>query len=216
MHQKRSNISLKWPIPRKGSTYIAVASHSKNSSIPLVVILREMLNIARTKKEAKYITKNKYVKVNNKVRNNEKFPVQLYDIVSLEKSKKSYRLEIHNKKFTLKEVSGEDAKQLTLKVIGKKIISKDKIQANLLNGQNFLMKEGFSVGDSLLVDTEKNKILKIIKLTKGANVEIIVGKHAGQVGTLNEIVQTGNEKRYLVQLEGKEINLPFKSLLAIE
>jgi hypothetical protein len=30
------------------------------------------------------------------------------------------------------------------------------------------------------------------------------------------MIQNGNEKRYLVLIEDKEINLPFKSLLAIE
>lgn len=204
-----------WPVPRKGTTYIAHASHAANSSIPLVFILRDILKIAKSKKEARYFVLNGDVKVNNKVRRDVKFPVQVFDVVNLEKAKKNYRLEIVNKKFALAEVKGKDAETKIVKVSGKTQLPGKKIQMNLEDGQNFIYAKAFNLGDSVVLDTKKDSVEKVLPLKKGAKVEVISGKHAGEKGELKDIVTYDRIKQYIIKLEGKEVGLPFKTLLVI-
>jgi len=215
-HLKRQEIPKTWPVPRKGTKFIAVASHAKRKSIPLLFILRDILGIAKTRKEAKRIVFQGDVKINNKLRKDEVFPVQVFDVISLEKTKKNYRLEIVNKKFQLKEISDKEAGKKIVKISGKKILGKGKVQINLEDGGNFLIKEEFSVGGSAVLNTNENKIEKILELKEGANIEVISGKHAGEKGKVKAIEQLEKTRRYLIKLKDKEVELPLKTLLVIE
>jgi len=215
MYQKRQVMPKSWPVARKGTKYLAVASHGKRKGIPLVFVLREILGIAKTRKEVRFMCLGGDVKVNNKVRKDEKFPLLVFDVIGLEKSGKNYRVEIENRKFVLKEVSKEEGNKKIVKIIGKKIVKKG-VQMNLEDGQNFITNEKFALGDSVVVNTKENKIEKVLSLKDGANVEIISGKHAGEIGKLKEIRSLEREKRYHVKLNEKEVELPGKTILVIE
>jgi small subunit ribosomal protein S4e len=182
MHIKKNLMPRTWPVPRKaqGKKYVSVPSHATSKGISLLFILRDILKIARTKKEVRFMTLNGLVKVNNKVRKDENFPVQFLDTINLEKSGENYRLEIVNRKFSLKEISEKEASEKIVKIAGKKILGAGKTQMNLDDGQNIFVGEKFSVGDSALIDTVNQKILKILPLTEGANIEVVLGKHAGE------------------------------------
>jgi len=216
MHQKRSKMPKTWPIPRKGSKYLAVASHAKTKGIPLLFVLRDILKIAKTRKEARYFVLRGDVKVNNKIRKDETFPIQVFDVVSLDKINKNYRLNIINKKFNLEEVSDKDAEKKIVKISGKKILGENRVQMNLNDGQNFLIKDKFNVNDSALINTKENKVEKILTLKKGAKIEIISGKHVGEKGKLKDIESLGKQRMYHIQLKDKDVKLPLKTILVIE
>ena len=154
MHQKRSKIPRAWPVARKGTKYLAIASHAKTKAIPLLFILRDILKIAKTREEARHFVLNGDVKINNKIRKDETFPVQVFDVVNLEKIKKNYRLVFVNKKFSLKEISDKEAEKKIVKISGGKILGKNKVQMNLVDGINFIVKEKFNVNDSAVVNTK--------------------------------------------------------------
>ncbi len=216
MYKKRTKMLKEWPIPRKGSKYVSVASHASNKSIPLLVVLRDILEVVKTKKEAKYVLFNSEVKVNNKVRKSEKFPLQVFDTISIEKMKMNYKLVIEGNKYKLVEVKGKDADTKIVKIIGKKLLSNGRVQMNLEDGQNFIVKDKFSVGDSAVVNTKQDKIEKVLVLEKGCNVEVVSGKHSGEKGSLKEIIEIEKGKRYLIKLKDAEVKLPFKTVLVIE
>ena len=207
-----------WPIPRKGRglRFVARPSHAGHKGISLLFLLRDVLKIAATRKEAKFMTLNGLVKVNNKVRHDENFPVQVFDTLNLEAAKKNYRLEIVNKKFALKEINGKEAEKKVVKIRGKKVLAKGLIQMNLEDGQNIVTKEKFSVGDSVVLDTKNDKVTKVLPLKEGANVEVIVGKHAGEKGKLVKFEELTRGRNYVVKLEAGEVSLPFKTILVIE
>ena len=215
MHLKRQKMPKQWPVVRKGTKFITGASHAKTKAIPLVVVLRDILKIVQTKKEARFMLLNGDVKINNKVRKNEKFPVQVFDVVSFDKTKKNYKMEIVNKKFQLKEIPNSESWEKIVKIIGKKILGKDKVQINLEDGQNFLIKQKFAVNDSVVVDTRENKIKKILELKEDSKVEIISGKHAGDRGVVRGVEKLTRGKRYLIKLKTREVNLPLKTILVI-
>jgi len=208
-----------WPVPRKGKgkRFVAVPSHGTSKGISVLFLLRDVLKIVKTKKEAKYMTLNGMVKINNQIRKDENFIVQVFDTMGLEKAKLNYRLEIINKKFSLAKISNKEAETKIIKISGKKVLGIKKIQMNLDDGQNIITKEKFSVGDSIILNTKEKKIIKILPLKEGAKVEVISGKHAGEKGGLvgfNELPRGGRD--YQIKLKDKTVSLPYKTILVIE
>lgn len=218
-HIKKTVMPKTWPVPRKGKKkrFVAVPSHSTSKGISLLFLLRDVLNIAATRKEVRHMTLNNMVKINNKVRHDENFPVNVLDVVNLSTSdeERYYRLEIVNKKFNLVAIDATEADSKIVKIIGKKILSEGKVQMNLRDGQNFLSKDKFSVGDSVLLDTKKDKITKVLGLKKGAKVEIIGGKHAGEKGELVGFEELVRGRNYEIKLENGTVRLPYKTILVI-
>ncbi|MFH1522014.1 MAG: hypothetical protein ABIF18_03575 [archaeon] len=216
-HIKKTQMSTLWPVPRKGKgkRFVAIPSHATSKGISILFLLRDVLKIAKTRKEARYMTLNGMVKVNNHARKDENFPVQVFGVLNLEKSKKNYRLEIVNKKFSLVEINEEQAGVKIAKIMGKKILSGGKIQMNLDDGQNFLTTVKFSVGDSVVLDTKKNKITKVLSLKEGAKVEIIGGKHAGEKGELVGFEELVRGRSYQIKLKDRTVSLPYKTILVI-
>ncbi len=215
MHIKRTEIQKRLPLPRKGTKYLVVASHAKDNGVALLIVLRDILKIANNRAEARKILLAGDVKVNNKIRKSEKFPMQFFDVIELEKAKKVYRLEIVNKKFALNEISEKEKDEKIVKIVGRKILGKDKVQMNLEDGRNIITKEKFNVRDSVIVNTKDEKIVKILELKPGAKVEIILGKHAGESGVLKEIKNLRRGKDYIIKLKDKEIGVPLKTLIVI-
>lgn len=215
MHKTRSEMPKEWPIVRKGTKYVAVASHDGENSIPILFVLRDILKIANTKREAQFILRSGDVKIDNKVRKEEHFPVQAFSTVSFEKTGKNYRLLVENGKFDLREISAKEAEVKIVKVIGMKMKGKD-LQMNLEDGQNFLIKEKFALGDSAVVNTKSRKVEKILPLKEGANVKIISGKYSGEKGKIKEIKLIGREKVYAVKLKEKEVSIPLKTFFVVE
>ncbi len=217
MHIKKTKMPKSWPVPRKGKEgrFIAVPSHGGSKGISVLFLLRDVLKIVKTRKEARHMTINGMVKVNNKIRKDENFPVQVRGVLSLDKAKLNYQLEIVNKKFNLIKISAKDAKTKIVKIIGKKIIKNGKVQMNLDDGQNIISNEKFSVGDSIILDTIENKIAKVLHLQKGAKIEVIAGKHAGKKGELTGFGELVRGRNYQIKLEDKIVSLPYKTILVI-
>ena len=53
-------------------------------------------------------------------------------------------------------------------------------------------------------------------MEKGANIEVISGKHAGERGKLEEVIESNQVKRFKVKLEAGIVELPLKTILIIE
>ena len=216
-HIKKTQMPKSWPVPRKGRgrRFVAVPSHATSKGISLLFLLRDVLKIAKTRKEVRRMTLGGMVKVNNKIRKDEDFPVQVFDVLNLEKAKLNYKLEIVNKKFKLVEVSAKEADSKIVKIRGKKILGSKKIQMNLDDGQNIMTAEKFSVGDSVLLNTKEDKIVKILPLKEGAKVEIVLGKHAGEKGELVGFEELVRGRNYQIKLEDKTVSLPYKTILVV-
>jgi len=216
-HIKKTQMPKSWPVPRKGrgKRFVAVPSHATSKGISLLFLLRDVLKIAKTRKEVRRMTLGGMVKVNNKIRKDEDFPVQVFDVLNLEKAKLNYKLEIVNRRFKLVEISAKEADSKIVKIRGKNVLGAKKIQMNLDDGQNILTAEKFSVGDSVLLNTKEDKIVKILPLKEGAKVEVVLGKHAGEKGELVGFEELVRGRNYQIKLEDKTVSLPYKTILVI-
>jgi ribosomal protein S4E len=218
MHIKRSKMPKTWPVPRKSNKrrYVAVPTHAKSKGISVLYLLRDIMKIVKTRKETKIMVLNKEIKVNHKIIKDENYPLQVFGILSLGKTNKHYRLEIVNQKFKLNEIAEKDTNKKTVKIIGKVILSKKVIQMNLDDGQNFISKEKFAIGDSAVVNLKERKVEKTLPLKEGSKVEVILGKHAGKTGKIIGFKELGRGKDYLIKMEDKEVLLPLKTILVVE
>lgn len=92
---KRKPAPRFWPIHRKEFQWIVRPSpgpHSLEKCLPLSLVLRDIIGVAETRKEAKIIVSQGKVYVDEKVRRKDSFPVGLMDVISMPDMNKFYRV----------------------------------------------------------------------------------------------------------------------------
>lgn len=204
-HMRRLTMPKTWPIKRKGIKYTTRPNPGKifNYSLPLNVVLRDLIKIVKTTREAKYIIQEKEILVDGKKRKDIKYPVGLMDIVSLPEEDKHFRMVLTEKgKLGIVE---EDKKNISTKIV--KIINKSKIkkktQLNLFDSRNILVdKDSYKIGDSVILKIPKQEIDKVLKFEKNAYVLIVSGKYAGSHGIIEDI---GSKNIILTLSDDKKI-----------
>ena len=215
MHIKRIAIPKSWPLPRKGQTFIVKSRgpYPKKLSLPLLVILRNILGEVKTRKEARKVLQQGLVLVDNKIIKDDKFGVGLFSRIYIKKLEKAYTIYLTKKgKLKVQEINKEKASKKYCKIIGKKILKGNKTQLNLYDGKNFIInKKDIKVGDSVIIDLEKNNIIDYLKLNKGSFVYITGGKHIGNSGIISEI-----DDKISVMIANKIFKISKKNVFVIE
>ena len=110
MVMKRLTAPKFWPIERKAKQFIVTPSpgpHPKKRSIPLAVLIRDILKYAKTLKEVKTILNQGLVKVDNKVKKDYAYPIGLMDVVTI--GENSYRIVPFYKGFDIVNLNKDEA-----------------------------------------------------------------------------------------------------------
>ena len=189
-HLSRIAAPKSWPIKRKFRKWITKPSpgtHNLQTSIPMNVLLKEILNYAKTTKEVKKSLNN--ILINKVQRKDHKFPIGLFDINEFPELKESYTL-LYNQKGKLKivKIDKEASENKLYKITSKKILKHKKIQINFYDGTNLLVKKDeYKVGDSLII--KDKQIIKHLKLEKEALIFIAGGKYIGLTGIVESITK---------------------------
>lgn len=215
MHLKRQSVPKNWPVFRKGTKYVVRPTADIQKSIPLLIVLRDMLKVVQNRKEAKKAIHMKHILINNKNALDEKNSLYLFDTISIVPSKKHYRLDLTEKgKFELAEMSEKETNHKIAKIINKKMLRGKKTQLNLSDGRNFLSEAQCSVDDSVLINFKEKKIEKCIPLKEGTNAVVFAGKHAGKKGKLTKVDK--KIKMAELKINGEFINVLIKQIMAVE
>jgi small subunit ribosomal protein S4e len=181
MHLTRSESTKKWPIPRKGTRYLARPTGSVNDSVPVVIAVRDMLKLARTAKEVNEMVKQKLLKINGREVKDYHESIQLFNILEADKS---YVLKITTTgKFVFEHSS---KKERLCKVINKTLLKGNKTQLNLHDGSNVITSDKIQTNDTVYLDFS-GKILRHIPMQKGKEVFIMAGAFKGQKGKIEEV-----------------------------
>ena len=217
-YQKRLAMPKTWPLPKKGkNTYVlSPIGKKKTEAISLIIILRDLLKISKTRKEAEKILRNKDILIDDKVIKDCKFPVGLLDMISIPKLNKYYKLTLKNNKLNLDEISEKDSHEKICKVIGKKQISEKEMQINLFGGKNLIYNGKVSVNDSILLDLKQNKIIKIYPLKEGAKALILFGKHSNERGEIKKIIRDEKVQEAVLLTKHGEIKIPIKNIFVFD
>ncbi len=201
-HLKRKAAPRTWPIPRKETTFIMrprPSGHTLALSMPVAIVLREVLGLVQTARQAQLVLKNSEVKINGRKLHHTDDPVGFMDLLTIDKD--NYRVLINkNNVLTVTPVKkGEEF--VIYQVRGKTTVGGGKIQLNCRGGFNLLVDVGqYKNRDSVVVDLD-GKIKEKLTFEKGAAILVVGGNHIGKVGSIEEI---DKEEGSLTIKSGKE------------
>ena len=197
-HLKSYFAPKSWKVKKKYVKFISKPNpgpHKIGMSLPLNVIIRDILGYAKSLKEVKFILKNKNVTVDGIRRRDSRFPVGLFDALSFNETDEYFRVILDTKgKIELVKIDKQESCHKICKIIGKTAI-KGKVQLNLNDGKNIIAEAQYKVGDSVVLALNgKVKIKEKISLDKGTMIYLTDGKHIGGTGKIVDII--GNRILY--------------------
>ena len=113
-HLKRIAAPKHWMLDKLGGAYTVrptAGPHKLRECLPLVLLLRNRLKYALTRREVMYIAVQRLVKVDGKVRTDPRFPTGYMDVVSLEKTGEQFRQLYDDKgRFTVHRITPQEAR----------------------------------------------------------------------------------------------------------
>ena len=193
-HMKVSQIPASWPRGGKSVRFLAKprpGPHSREYSVPLVKLVRDVFGLAGSAREARVAIQAGKVKINGRVRKDEKFPVGAFDLISVE----------DHGDFCLLPKKGVGLFPIPyqgprfLRVEGKKLYS-GKYQFSFHDGSTFLMAKedplaSARVGSSMVFELKGEKWVPTVEVPvkEGAQVVIVGGKNEGVLGVISSMAE---------------------------
>ncbi|MBI3032421.1 30S ribosomal protein S4e [Candidatus Woesearchaeota archaeon] len=191
-HLNRINAPRTWSIKRKENVFITrpdPSGHTLEECMPLNVIIKEFLGLAKTTKEVRDIVYNKEVMVDGKRRKRIAYGVGLFDIVEIPEINKAYRMLFNNKgKLVVQEIEAKEKHVKPRKIIKKTTLKKARMQLNFNDGCNIIVdKDNYNVGDVAIMNIKENKITDHLTFEKGNYVYFTGGKQIGKYGRIEKV-----------------------------
>jgi len=214
---KRKPAPRFWPIHRKESVWVVKPSpgpHATKRSLPLTVILRDIMGFAKTRKEAKRIVADGKVYVDGKIRRADDFPVGPMDVISIPEVDQHFRILPAEKGLVLHPIGKEETAFKLCRIENKTILKGGHVHLHLHDGSNIQIKvadpknpqeDVYKTFDTLKISLPDKQILEHIKMKEGCYAIITGGKNVGKHGKIVEIEKVENKKRRnaLVTLEAE-------------
>ena len=204
---KRKPAPKFWPLHRKEFTWVVKPNpgpHSSNKCMPLAIILRDVLDFAETRKEAKMIVAQGKVLVDGKVRRSDDFPVGLMDVVSFPENASSFCVLPSYKGLILNPIKEEESKFKLCRIEDKKVVNGGHVQICLHDGSNITIKvadsknpqeDVYETLDTVKIGLPEREVLEHIRMKEKDSALITGGKNVGKFGKIVEIEKTEGKKR---------------------
>ncbi|MDI9620061.1 MAG: 30S ribosomal protein S4e [Candidatus Nezhaarchaeota archaeon] len=237
MTRKSSSTGLKryampawWPIPVKEHVWAPRPSpgpHSLEKGMPLIIVVRDILNLAETSREAKYILRSGAIKVDGVTRRDFKFPVGLMDVIEVEKEGLLFRLLPRPGKILDLVPIPEGEKQFKLcRIENKKTVKGGHVQLNLHDGSNVLVRvsdpknpveDVYRTFDVVKLSLPDRKILEHYSFEPGNVALVISGKKIGRVGKIVEIKGSPMREHRIVTFEhgGERFDVGYPTVFVV-
>ena len=203
-----------WPIKRKERTWAAntrPGTHSREKSLPLVIIIREILGYARTAKEAIRIISTGKVKIDGVVRRDHRFPMGLMDVLQIEGAAQVFRvLPKTNRGLVPTPISDKEAGFKLCKIIGKRNIEGGKVQINLHDGRSLILAGQtarqktdveYAPGGAMQLGLPKQNMMGVVPFQTGALGLVIDGRNQGIFGRITIITPGTHARPKIVKIE---------------
>jgi small subunit ribosomal protein S4e len=158
------------------------------------------LHLADNAKEAKRILHDGHVTVNGRVVKNHKAQVGSFDVFTA--AGRSYRVLPNPRgKHELTEIDEEDAKRKLARIDNITVVRGGKLQYNLHDGTNVVLKEKYSTGDSLVFSLPDYSVIEHYERKAGNKATIVGGKHSGESGAIVELIKVPSSRPNMVRIE---------------
>ncbi len=207
-HLKRFKAPKHWPIHPKENKWTIkpnAGPHAIEGSLPLLLIVRDILGVADNAREAKRIINNGEILVDGRIRKDFKYPVGFMDVIEIPKSEKVYRvLQDEKGRLILHPIAKENVEFKLCKIVDKTTIRGGKTQLNLHDGRNCLVDAEYKVGDVVILKVPDQEVSDTIKFENGTIGLITGGKHIGEIGRIKEINITKSSMPNTVEMETED------------
>jgi small subunit ribosomal protein S4e len=217
-HLKRLNAPDSWHIAKKTTKFItktAPGPHNANA-MPIAVWLRDHMGLARNLKEVKQILNQNDVIINGRPCRDSKMGIGIFDIISLPKINKFYRiLRDKNGRHVSIEIDAEAAKTRLCKVKNKTVVTGGKVQLNMRDGENLLADNAYKSGDSIVLSLESETRFKIVDhfpFAVGNMAMVIGGRHSGKVARIVDIIKMPGSVPNKIILEDESTKTRFDTI----
>ncbi len=208
---KRLAAPRAFKIPRKQYKWVVnpmPGPHPKERCIPVALLLRDYLGIAKNLREVKYILRKGYLKVDGEEVKEYRYPLGLMDVIELVPTKQYYRL-LPSGNYILKPIPIEDVNEANIKPLrikNKTMVKGAKIQLTTHDGRNFLLDSSseyyyLKPGDTLIYSISDKKLTGYIKMEPGVYALVIGGSRMGSIGRIEEIKKVHPLKPKVVRLK---------------
>ena len=207
-HQKRLSVPNSWPVERKTATYTVKADAGPHgeSGVPLLIVLRDVLGYADSRKETRYALEQDNVLVNGEPASDEERPIGMFDIVEFTERDEHYRVfPDQGGRLALTAIDAESAGSRLGKVVGKTQEPGGDTQLTLHDGATLRTDDGsIATNDSVVVSNDDSSIVAHFPYEEGALVTAVRGSHAGEIGRVDRIQVTPGSSQNNVLIEGDD------------
>ena len=220
-HLKRLAAPVTWRVPRKTAHWITRPSpgpHPARESIPLTIVLRDMLHHCDTGQEARQLIGSRNILVDGRVVTDPKFPVGLMDVVSIPKTKEHFRvLKDRRGRLVLTRIAPEEAGWKLVRIDNKVVVRGGRVQLNLHDGRNILVdSHEHRTGDVLKIQLPDQKVLSALKQSAGSLALLTGGSHVGEIATISGFEEKKNPMPNLVRFkEGFSTIKPYVFVIGV-
>merc|ERR1711939_658 len=160
-HLKRLNAPKHWMLDKMGGVWAprpSTGPHKLRECLPLILVLRNRLKYALTKKEVQKILMQRLIKIDGKVRTDPNYPCGFMDVISIDKTDEHFRM--------LYDAKG-------------------RFVVHRLNHKNFSKEKDYKLCRcQKLAWGAKSVPTDMIKFETGATVVITKGQNQGRVGVI--------------------------------
>jgi len=188
-HLKRLAAPRHWMLDKMSGVFAprpSTGPHKLRECLPLVILLRNRLKYALTRKEVISIVSQRLIKVDGKVRTDATYPAGFMDVITIEKTNENFRLLYDTKgRFTLQPISAEEAKYKLCKVKKTAVGNKTIPYVALHDGRTVRYPDPLiQVHDTVKIDLETGKITDYVRFDVGTLVMVTMGRNLGRIGVL--------------------------------
>ena len=218
---KRLAAPRSWDISRKSNRFVfkpLPGPHPMAAAYPLGVVIRDLASMARLSKELKLMMKAGKVRVDGKERKTPRFPVGLFNVVSVPLEGVDFRLVPSPKGLSLATVDADEAKKKRCSVSTKVKVKGGHVQYGLHDGRSILNDDmDLSLGDAVLIEVPSQKVLGEAKLAKGSLGLVLTGERAGQLGRIADVKKgtISREKMVKITLPSGEAEIPSRLVFPV-
>jgi len=161
--------------------------HKLRECLPLIILLRNRLKYALTKREVVQILMQRVVKVDHKVRTDTTYPAGFMDVITIDRVQNgTFRLLYDTKgRFVLQKITPQEAKYKLCKVKRAQVGAKGVPYIGLHDGRTVRYPHpDIKVSDTVKFDLETGKIETFVKFEVGNLCMITGGRNLGRVGVI--------------------------------
>jgi small subunit ribosomal protein S4e len=205
-HLKRLAMPRSWPLPRKTTVWVTrpmPGAHSMELGMPINLVIRDVLGMANTSREVRYILHNELAKIDGRIVKDTRRTVGLMDVLTL--GEDNFRCVLdHNGRLQYRPISADEAAWKVCRIEGKTTLKGGDTQLNLHDGRNIIVEDpsAYKTGDSLKVSLPEQTILEHIVFEVGTRCFLIGGTHVGSTAEMKEFILKRSSMPNEVQFDG--------------